>query len=343
MKKENYPKPQNPKGKIVEIKSKEDFVKYIGNESLEKMNASLIGTQKFEDYLPFFIEYISSDGTYYIDKDETFKAMPVVINCSNLVFDGGSITSYVQLKISTTNTTLQNLSKVNNYQILVLGSMGANGSGGDAGVNGKDGDVGSNKYNENGGDGGQGGPGSKGTQGKDGGYGGDTPKSDMTLGSITLGVNYLFTIIAQGGDGGNGGVGGTGGSGGSGGVGGNTDTSSCSGYDGGKGGNGGPGGAGGDGGDGGYGSINNYPMTITVATDADKNKIATNTIPGGRGLPGNGGTGGSGGTYGGGGNGSICNGQNGVQGTTGVGGIKGTDGVSGSLGSMPTITIASAE
>jgi len=330
--------PQNLTGQIVQLTTEQDCLKYLGESGLQKMNDSLPGNQKVQDFLPFYVEYLSTNSVT-INTDVVYYGLPQIITCDTLVFDGGSITSYVQLVINATTTQLVNASTKNNYQILVAGATGtagANGANGGPGINGT---KGQSESGSSGQAGGAGGTGANGSGGENGINGAATPVSNLNLGTIQLSGSDLFTILAQGGAGGAGGNGGAGGTGGTGGNGGNSYSTTCSQHhNGGAGGNGGPGGIGGPGGNGGNGSSSNNPVTITVATQVDKNKLSTTSIPGIGGQLGAGGPGGSGGAPGSGGSGEK-HGHDGTSGSNGTAGSQGGNGTAGSNGSIPVINV----
>jgi len=331
--------PQNPGGKIVELKTEQECLKYFGKDELDKLNNSLPGTQKVEHFLPFFIEYTETD-TFTVDTDVIYSDVAQVIRCQDLVFKGGSITSFVHLTIETTTTNLTSPSSTNNYQILVSGWTGNVGPAGKSGATGPNGTDGQSKSCENADPGLPGDPGGLGTDGGSGQNGLGTPLANFTLGSIKLAGTDLFTVSAQGGIGGNGGTGGDGGTGGAGGNGGNSSSTGCQCYtNGGAGGSGGPGGVGGRGGNAGNGSSTNQGMTITVATLADKTNISVNAIAGSAGQPGPGGSGGTGGSAGSGGSGTK-HGNDGPGGARGATGNQGGNGNSGSNGTLPQITLS---
>lgn len=332
--------PQNPNGKIVKLSTEADCLKYFQQDNLQKINDSLPGSQKLADFLPFYIENVET-STYTIDSDVEFSGIPQIINCDTLVFDGGSITSYVQLSINATTTKLVNPSSKNNYQILMAGANGVEGANGSTGATGTTGKNGQSKSCEDAQAGSDGGNGEAGTEGTDGQNGGGTPLSNFNLGSVQLSGTSLFTVLARGGNGGNGGAGGTGGTGGKGGNGGNATSTGCTCYNnGGDGGTGGTGGTGGKGGNAGNGSSVNQAMTVTVNTKADKANISSNVIPGSAGQHGAGGTGGNGGNGGSGGTGTK-HGHDGSKGSTGAKGATGGNGNGGSNGSMPVINVIS--
>lgn len=332
--------PQNPTGKIVKLNTKEDCLEYFNADDFQRINDNLPSNQNITDFLPFFIEYTKTD-TFRVSSDLIFSSIPQIINCQNLVFDGGSITSFVQLTIKAATTSLVNPSPNNNYQIKMTGSSGASGINGSNGGKGPDGTTGQNKNCDDGLPGSNGGQGDLGATGGDGQNGGGTPISNLSLGSIRLSGSSLFTVLAQGGNGGNGGNGGKGGPGGKGGDGGNAFSTGCTCYNnGGNGGLGGNGGFGGTGGKAGDGSSVNQTMLITVNTIADRVNLSTNAIAGSAGRHGAGGSGGDGGFGGAGGTGTK-HGRDGSRGSNGFTGQVGCDGASGSNGTMPQITVIS--
>lgn len=338
MKQENTFATEHTGGKIIHLKTVDDCLKYLGQDGLQNLNSSILGLQKVEDYLPFYAEYINQD-TITIDKDMVYSTLPKIFKCNTLLFNGGSITSYVQLNIITDTTKLVNPSNGKNYQILVCGTTGASGTNGKSGTTGTPGSAGSDSTGSNAGNGSDGGPGGTGNPGGKGSNGGNTPVANLNLGTITLGGSDLFTILTQGGSGGNGGNGGTGGTGGSGGNGGNAHTTGCGGYNGGTGGGGGKGGQGGTGGNGGNGSTANNATTIIVNTAADRDNLSATALSGNGGQPGTVGNGGAGGASGSGGSGSICGGNNGATGKQDGTGEQGATGNTGSNGGIPQMPI----
>ncbi len=338
MKQENTFAAEHPDGKIVHIKTLDDCISYLGNDGLANLNSAITGLHKVEDYLPFYAEYINQE-TITVNQDHVYSKMPKIFKCNELRFDGGSITSYVQLSVVAGTTTLVNPSPSKNYQVMVCGTTGASGTNGKSGTTGTPGPAGSDSTGSNAGNGSDGGPGGTGNPGGTGSNGGITPVANLSLGTIVLGGSDLLTVITQGGSGGNGGNGGTGGTGGSGGNGGNAHTTGCGGYNGGTGGAGGKGGQGGAGGNGGNGSIANNAMTIIVNTTADRNNLSANALSGNGGQPGYGGNGGTGGVCGSGGSGSICGGNNGAAGKQDGPGAQGNIGNTGNPGGIPQMPI----
>jgi hypothetical protein len=327
-----------PNGKILHIKNEQDFLMYLGKEDLQKLSDSLPEDQSLRNLFPFYMEYIE-DETIKITTDKVFNKTAKIFNCDTISFEGGSITSYVQLVINAKTTELISPSTKNDYQIMVSGTKGVDGNPatGD-GPPGKDGQDGAEETDKEGGDAEDGkAPTSKGHKGEDAYNGGNTPVSKLTLGTILLKGSDLFTVIAQGGNGGNGGNGGKGGKGGKGGNGGDAHATGCTGYNGGKGGNGGDGGIGGDGGAAGSGSMANKEMTIYLNTEADKDNMSTTKKIGVKGKVGKGGGPGDPGERGYGGTGSACGGQAGPNGVPGGGGSQGTDGTVGGDGTPPEI------
>lgn len=331
--------PSNPSGKIVKISTKEDCLNYLTESNLRLLDEAISGGQKITDFLPFYVEALDMD-TFTVSTDLVYSGVPQIINCQNLVFNGGSITSYVQLTINAKTTTLTKLSPVNNYQVKLVGSTGNSGPTGPAGSAGPNGKNGQSKSCDNADAGSPGGTGNPGTNGGDGSNGGGTPVSNLNFGTIVLEGTSLLTVIAQGGSGGNGGNGGQGGSGGSGGNGGNSTSTGCTCYtNGGDGGQGGTGGQGGKGGNAGNGSSTNQGMAITVASQADKGYLSANPIAGSSGSYGSGGAGGAGGSGGSGGTGTK-HGHDGANGSVGTTGSVGGNGSGGSNGTLPQITVS---
>jgi hypothetical protein len=331
------PKPQNPHGKIVKLETPEDCLVYLSEADLETLSAGLGANRLITHYLPFSVEVTQVDS-FTVSQDLVYSGLPQIIRCSNLIFDGGSITSFVQLVIKATTTALQKTG-LKNYQVMLSGSPGSTGTTGVGGQSGPNGTNGQSKSCEDAQNGTNGQSGFVGGNGGPGGNGTGTPVSSLAFGSIQLTGQSLLTVIAQGGNGGNGGTGGTGGNGGSGGNGGNSTSTGCHCYtNGGNGGNGGSGGNGGPGGIAGSGSNFNQSMTITVVSQADRVYLSTNPIAGSPGLPGAGGNGGTGGTGGSGGSGTK-HGHGGSAGSKGSGGNKGGDGTAGSNGALPQISV----
>lgn len=331
--------PSNPSGKIVKISTTEDCLNYLTEANLHMLNEAVLGSQNITDFLPFYAEIMDID-TFTVSTDLVYSGVPQIINCQNLVFDGGSITSYVQLTINAKATTLTQLSPVNNYQIKLVGSTGNSGSTGAAGGAGTTGKDGQSKSCDNADAGSPGGNGNPGANGADGSNGGGTPVSNLNFGTIKLGGTSLLTVISQGGTGGNGGNGGQGGTGGAGGNGGNSTSTGCTCYtNGGDGGQGGNGGQGGKGGNAGNGSSVNQSMIITVASQADKVNLSASPIAGNSGNYGSGGAGGAGGNGGNGGTGTK-HGHDGAHGSAGTTGSAGGNGSGGSNGTLPQITVS---
>lgn len=330
--------PEFPNGKILHIKNEQDFLMYLGKEDLQKLSDSLPEDQSLRNLFPFYMEYVE-DETIKITADEVFNKTAKIFNCDTILFEGGSITSYVQLVINAKTTELISPSTQNDYQIMVSGTKGVDGNPATGkGPEGEDGKDGAEKTNDNGGDATNGeAPTSKGKGGEDADNGGNTPVSRLTLGNILLKGTDLFTVISSGGNGGNGGKGGKGGTGGTGGKGGNAHSTSCSSYDGGRGGNGGAGGVGGDGGAAGSGSKANNDMTIYLDTKADKDKMSVIKKFGTKGKVGKGGDPGDPGELGYGGSGSACGGHAGPNGVKGGSGSQGTDGDVGGDGTPPEV------
>ncbi len=330
--------PSNPSGKIVKISTKEECLNYLTESNLRLLDEAISGGQKITDFLPFYAEALDMD-TFTVSTDLVYSGVPQIINCQNLIFDGGSITSYVQLTINALTTTLSKLSPVNNYQVKLVGSTGNSGSPGSAGGTGTTGKNGQSKSCDDAEAGSPGGSGNPGSNGADGSNGGGTPVSNLNFGKIVLEGTSLLTVIAQGGTGGNGGNGGQGGAGGNGGNGGNSYSTGCTCYtNGGDGGTGGVGGTGGKGGNAGNGSSANQGMIITVTSQADKGYLSTNPIAGNSGSYGSGGAGGNGGAGGSGGTGTK-HGHDGASGSAGATGSAGGNGSGGSNGTLPQINV----
>ncbi len=324
---------------IITLYTVEECIKYFGKETVDRFQGNLADDKSIQDYLPFYMEKLEVE-TYTVDEDQVLTKSPKLIECKKLVFNCGSITSYVGLEIRAEETLLLEISEKNDYQIKMLGTDGPTGINGDPGDEGSVGRKGDDKSGEKGEEGGIGGPGDEGDEGEDGGDGGKIPESTLKLGKIILSSTDRLSIIAQGGSGGKGGDGGKGGKGGTGGKGGDASSGSCNGYDGGRGGQGGDGGIGGKGGDGGHGSKGNHDMEIELYSEEDKSRIHIQKIygKGGAGGKSEGGDKGSGGD---GGSGSACGGKQGDSGVEGEKkGEKGPYGIDGQDGSTPVVKIS---
>lgn len=265
---------------------------------------------------------------------------PVVLNYDTLTIPYGSwmTTQTTNLSLNANNLIVSSPTNsqvgVPSYQIGIMGaplSSANSGSPGktntDPGQNGGSGNCiwGGGGCKNNAKSGFPGNPGGNGGPGDNGQTGLSALAANITIGTLTGGLN----VASQGGEGqagGQGGEGGQGSQGGNGGYGTGCGADSCNGGNGGTGGQGGNGGSGGNGGNGGGAQT----VIVTLQALAEGSQVFTNPTaapPGAAGSGGAAGAGGPGGKGGGSGTGGH-NGHHGPQGPSGAAGVVGTAGTS---------------